>query len=184
MGLETFLSSSFLQYFCCCSFYQDIPSGPCFIPSSDRAVNMAPISLELASVPDGLSKLPDVSITELGPESPTLEPFPSLMVPKLSTIRDQSNLTMAQRPNLGRSTSVAFEGQGTVHDFLRMLKNERFRHMPHDGSNWDRILRWADNTAGVVLLSIGILRDFMLNSEDATRLICDSCSSLIQVCSY
>lgn len=61
------------------------------------------------------------------------------------------------------------------------LKNERFKHMPHDGSSWDRILKWADNIGGVVLLSLGVMSEFMLNSEDATRLICDSCTSLLQV---
>jgi hypothetical protein len=50
-----------------------------------------------------------------------------------------------------------------------------------DGSNWDRILKWADNIGGVVLLSLGVLSEFMLNSEDATRLICDSCTALIQL---
>lgn len=63
----------------------------------------------------------------------------------------------------------------------KFLKNERFKHMPHDGSSWDRILKWADNIGGIVLLSVGVLSEFMLNSEDATRLICDSCTALIQV---
>jgi hypothetical protein len=85
------------------------------------------------------------------------------------------------RPRFGRTTSVAFEGHHSVQDFLKTLKNERFRHMPHDGSYWDRVLKWADNIGGVVLLSHGILNDFMLNSEDATRLICDSCTLLISV---
>ncbi|KAF1939431.1 hypothetical protein EJ02DRAFT_408534 [Clathrospora elynae] len=88
---------------------------------------------------------------------------------------------MATRPGFGRSTSVAFEGRGTVHDFLATIKNERLKHMPHDGSSWDKILKWADNIGGVVLLSLGVLSEFMLNSDDATRLICDSCTSLIQL---
>jgi hypothetical protein len=85
------------------------------------------------------------------------------------------------RTRFGRTTSVAFDGRGSVHDFLKMLKNERFRYMPHDGSNWDKVLKWADNIGGVVLLSDGILDNFMINSDDATRLICDSCTGLIQV---
>ena len=113
--------------------------------------------------------------------SPRLDALESLTIPKLSTIREQAELTVTSRPRFGRSVSVAFEGKGTVHDFLRFLKNERFRHMPHDGSSWDKVLKWADNIGGVVLLSVGILSEFMLNSEEATRLICDSCTSLIQV---
>jgi hypothetical protein len=142
---------------------------------------MAPISLDFAAAPNGTSKHPDVSIAELGPMSPPLDVLQSLTVPKPSTIREQSNLTISSRPRFGRSVSVAFEGKGTVHDFLRFLKNERFKHMPHDGSSWDKVLKWADNIGGVVLLSVGVLSEFMLNSDEATRLICDSCTSLIQV---
>ncbi|KAF2468604.1 uncharacterized protein BDR25DRAFT_265365, partial [Lindgomyces ingoldianus] len=82
------------------------------------------------------------------------------------------------RTRFGRTTSVAFDGHGSVHDFLKMLKNERFRYMPHDGSNWDKVLKWADDIGGVVLLSHGVLNDFMLNSEDAIRLICDTTASI------
>lgn len=143
---------------------------------------MAPISLDFTTAPNGVSKAPDVSLAELGPMSPRLDVLESLTVPKLSTIREQSSLTVTSRPRFGRSVSVAFEGKGTVHDFLRFLKNERFRHMPHDGSSWDKILKWADNIGGVVLLSVGVLSEFMLNSDEVTRLICASCTSLIQVC--
>ncbi|KAF3044351.1 hypothetical protein E8E12_009191 [Didymella heteroderae] len=142
---------------------------------------MAPISLDFASVPNSLSKGPEVAVAELGPMSPRLDALESLTVPKLSVIREQSDLTVTARPRFGRSVSVAFEGKGTVHGFLRFLKNERFRHMPHDGSSWDKILKWADNIGGVVLLSVGVLSEFMLNSEEATQLICDSCTSLIQL---
>lgn len=182
MSLGALLQSSFVQSVCCC-----LPSRytrPSHLPPSSltgKQPTMAPISLDFASVPNSISKGPEVAVAELGPMSPRLDALESLTVPKLSTIREQSDLTVTARPRFGRSVSVAFEGKGTVHDFLRFLKNERFRHMPHDGSSWDRILKWADNIGGVVLLSIGVLSEFMLNSEEATRLICDSCTSLIQV---
>lgn len=117
-----------------------------------------------------------------GSHSPTNDVF-DLQVPKLSSLRGNGSELSLTRPSFGRSTSVAFEGRGTIHDFLKTLKNERFRHMPHDGSNWDKVLKWAEDIGGVVLLSHGVLDDFMLNSGDATRLICDSCISLIRVSS-
>ncbi|KAF2003741.1 hypothetical protein P154DRAFT_617628 [Amniculicola lignicola CBS 123094] len=114
--------------------------------------------------------------------SPPLSPSEGLQMPKLSVLRESmTKTTSIVRTKFGRSTSVAFEGHGSVHDFLKFLKNERFRYMPHDGSNWDKVLKWADNIGGVVLLSHGVLNEFMLNSEDATRLICDSCTSLIRL---
>ena len=182
MGLGAFLQSSFLQTLCCC--FPSRHTRPCQVPrpsSGGKQPTMAPISLDFAAVPKGIANNPEVSIAELDPMSPHLDALESLTIPKLSTIREQSELTATSRPRFGRSVSVAFEGKGTVHDFLRFLKNERFRHMPHDGSSWDKILKWADNIGGVVLLSVGVLSEFMLNSEEATRLICDSCTSLIQV---
>jgi hypothetical protein len=143
---------------------------------------MTPVSLDFATVPNGISKAPDISVSEMGSLSPSLEPLQNLQMPKFGANRELSSLRMTSRPSFGRSTSVAFEGRGTVHEFLSSLKNERFKHMPHDGSNWDKILKWSDNIGGVVLLSVGVLSEFMLNSEDATRLICDSCTALIKVC--
>ncbi|KAF2198647.1 hypothetical protein GQ43DRAFT_443154 [Delitschia confertaspora ATCC 74209] len=119
----------------------------------------------------------NVSVTN-GSHSPTFESH-ELRVQKLS--RQNTGESSIMRPFFGRSTSVAFEGRGTIHDFLQTLKNERFRYMPHDGSNWDKVLKWAENIGGVVLLSHGVLDEFMLNSADATRLICDSCISLIRM---
>jgi hypothetical protein len=122
------------------------------------------------------------SKSTMADNSPPLSPSEGLQMPKLSVLRESmTKPTPIMRTKFGRSTSVAFEGHGSVHDFLKLLKNERFRYMPHDGSNWDKVLKWADNIGGVVLLSHGVLNEFMLNSEDATRLICDSCTSLIQV---
>jgi hypothetical protein len=115
-----------------------------------------------------------------GNHSPTTEAF-DLHVSKYGSIRESKSETSIMKTFFGRSTSVAFEGRGTIHDFLKTLKNERFRYMPHDGSNWDKVLKWAENIGGVVLLSHGVLDEFMLNSQDATRLICDSCISLIRV---
>lgn len=127
---------------------------------------------------NGNHQSPTQSIGGDSPLSPALSANEGLPMPKLSMMRESKSFI---RPHFGRSTSVAFEGHNSVQDYLKILKNERFRHMPHDGSYWDRVLRWADNIGGVVLLSNGILKDFMLNSEDATRLICDSCTSLIRV---
>ncbi|KAI8935152.1 hypothetical protein NX059_007745 [Plenodomus lindquistii] len=142
---------------------------------------MAPMTLDFNAAPNGIQKMPDVSVADVGPLSPSLEALQTLQMPKMGANREVSSLTVLNRPGYGRSPSVAFEGRGTVHDFLKFLKNERFKYMPHDGSSWDRILKWAENIGGVVLLSLGTLSAFMLNSEDAARLICDSCTALIQL---
>lgn len=92
---------------------------------------MAPISLDFAPAPNGIVKAPEVSISELGPLSPTLEPQ-DLQFPKLGANRTElSSLTVLNRPSFLRSPGVAFEGRGTVQDFLKFLKNERFKYMPY-----------------------------------------------------
>ncbi|KAF2279901.1 uncharacterized protein EI97DRAFT_105100 [Westerdykella ornata] len=131
---------------------------------------------------NGSQKSQSLSGSEDSLLSPSLDAFAALSSPKIRTTREILLKSQSLvRPSFWRSTSVAFEGQNSVHDFLNILKNERLRHMPHDGSYWDRILRWADNIGGIVLLSHDVLKDFMLNSEDATRLICDSCTALIRL---
>ncbi|KAF2800138.1 hypothetical protein K505DRAFT_293226, partial [Melanomma pulvis-pyrius CBS 109.77] len=146
---------------------------------------MAPSAVSPMLSPNGPAQPAALTMTnDFSPKSPIFEPSDGLRMPKPSVLRESSTKSSSiVRTRFGRttSTSVAFDGQGSVHDFLKMLKNERFRYMPHDGSNWDKVLKWADNIGGVVLLSDGVLSDFMLNSEGATRLICDSCTGLIQL---
>ncbi|KAF2746711.1 hypothetical protein M011DRAFT_477936 [Sporormia fimetaria CBS 119925] len=141
---------------------------------------MAPIALTPGPYPNGSQPSPSHSIAGDSPLTPSFDGIESLQLQKHSVLRQSvSRTSSSTHLRIGRS--VAFEGQNSVHDFLSILKNERFRHMPHDGSYWDRVLKWADNIGGIVLLSHSILNDFMVNSEDATRLICDSCTSLIQL---
>jgi hypothetical protein len=143
---------------------------------------MAPIAINTVPTPSGTPQPSSLTMTNDGLMSPLLSPTDSLRMSKRSVLRESVSKTSSiMRTRFGRTTSVAFDGRGSVHDFLKMLKNERFRYMPHDGSNWDKVLKWADNIGGVVLLSDGVLDNFMINSDDATRLICDSCTGLIQV---
>lgn len=143
---------------------------------------MAPIAISPVATTNGKNPFDELNGSHESPLSPSFDSIQALSVPKVGGSRQSlTRTTSSMRVQFGRSTSIAFDGHGSVHDFLRMLKNERFRWMPHDGSNWDKVLKWADNIGGVVLLSHEILNDFMLNSEDATRLICDSCTSLIKV---
>lgn len=140
---------------------------------------MAPMAITPGSPYANGYPSPSFSVNGDGASSPSLS-FAELSIPKLTTIRGSKGSALL-RPRFGRSTSVAFEGQNSIQDFLKTLKDERFRHMPHDGSYLDRVLKWADHIGGIILLSHDILSEFMLNSEDATRLICDSCTALIRV---
>ncbi|KAH7135593.1 hypothetical protein B0J11DRAFT_596731 [Dendryphion nanum] len=166
------------------SFWDCFPFGPSRRSSTidiDRS-NMAPIAISPVPTTNGKNPFDGINGNHESPLSPSFDSIQALTIPKGGETRQSlTRTTSSMRLQFGRSTSVAFEGHGSVHDFLKMLKNERFRWMPHNGSNWDKVLKWADNIGGVVLLSHEILNDFMLNSEDATRLISDSCTSLIKL---
>ncbi|KAF2812543.1 uncharacterized protein BDZ99DRAFT_413339 [Mytilinidion resinicola] len=98
---------------------------------------------------------------------------------KVSVLRESMIKTSTMlRTRLGGSSNVMFESSQTAEDFMEALENERLRHMPHDGSKWDAVLRWAESIGGHVLVFHEAVQDFMMQSEDATRLIWGSCSRL------
>ncbi|KAF2649669.1 hypothetical protein K491DRAFT_721459 [Lophiostoma macrostomum CBS 122681] len=142
---------------------------------------MAPIAITPPTSTNGTHESSDYMTAGDGSFSPTLSPKDGLRLPKFGSFRESMTMTTVIRPKFGRSTSVAFEGHSSIHDYLKTLKSTRFRYMPADGSNWDRILKWADNIGGIVLLSNGVLSEFMLNSEDASRKLCDGCTGLLQL---
>jgi hypothetical protein len=146
---------------------------------------MAPIALTPPALTNGAHDPSDYMTAGASPLSPSMSPNEGLRLPKFGSLRESmTRTTSIIRPKFGRSTSVAFEGHASAHEYLKTLKSTRFRYMPANGSNWDRVLKWADNIGGIVLLSNGILSEFMLNSEDASRMVCGSCTSLLQVSAH
>lgn len=69
----------------------------------------------------------------------------------------------------------------SLDSFLDFVASDRLRRVPHRGSRWDKILRWAEYFA----IQISILHEsvgpFAPNSTEAARLIWQSCQTLLQV---
>ena len=102
--------------------------------------------------------------------------------PKISILRDTTTrVSTLIKTRLGSAAEEVFGGSQTFDDFLDALENERLRHMPHDGSEWDKVLRWAESFAEYMYMFHESVKSFMEHSEEATRLIWGSCLSLLQV---
>lgn len=69
----------------------------------------------------------------------------------------------------------------SLDSFLDFVASDRLRRVPHRGSRWDKILRWAEYFA----IQISILHEavgmFVPNSTETARLIWQSCQILLQV---
>lgn len=69
----------------------------------------------------------------------------------------------------------------SLDSFLDFVASDRLRRVPHRGSRWDKIIRWAEYFA----IQISILHEsvgpFVPNSTETARLIWQSCQILLQV---
>jgi hypothetical protein len=101
---------------------------------------------------------------------------------KTNILQERTVQTTAMiKTQLGSSADVIFDSTSTFHDFLEALGTERLRHMPHDGSMWDKVLRWTEGFTGHVHMFQSAVEGFMNNSVEASQLIWGSCLSLLQV---
>lgn len=69
----------------------------------------------------------------------------------------------------------------SLDSFLDFVASDRLRRVPHRGSRWDKILRWAEYFAIQVSILHESVGPFAPNSTEAARLIWQSCQTLLQV---
>lgn len=75
----------------------------------------------------------------------------------------------------------AFVATDSVESFLDFVAADRLRRMPHRGSRWDKILRWAEHFSTQVSRYHEFVNPFVPNSQQTAKLIWASCRILIQV---
>lgn len=103
-----------------------------------------------------------------------------------------SKLTVVNRPYTIEDTSRyqdefrrinadAFNATTSMKSFFDFVANDRLRRMPHKGSRWDKILRWAEYFAAQVFLYHESVSPFVPNSEETAQLLWASCRILLQV---
>lgn len=105
---------------------------------------------------------------------------------------DVSNLTVTLRPrsieptakyrtSFRRINQDALDASTSIKSFFDFVANYRLRRMPHKGSRWDKILRWAEYFAAQVSLYHESVGPFITNSEETAQLLWASCRILLEV---
>lgn len=80
-----------------------------------------------------------------------------------------------------RINQDALTATTSIKSFFDFVANDRLRRMPHRGSRWDKILRWAEYFAAQVSLYHESVGRFVPNSEETAQLLWTSCRILLQV---
>ena len=89
--------------------------------------------------------------------------------------------TAEYRIGLRRINQDALDASTSIRSFFDFVANYRLRRMPHKGSRWDKILRWAEYFAAQVSLYHESVRGFVTNSEETAQLLWASCRILLEV---
>lgn len=90
-------------------------------------------------------------------------------------------LTPRYRDGFRRTNQDALDATTSMKSFFDFVANDRLRRMPHKGSRWDKILRWAEYFAAQVSLYHESVGPFVSNSEETAQLLWASCRILLQV---
>ena len=69
----------------------------------------------------------------------------------------------------------------TISGFLKYIERERLTSMPHRGSRWDKVLKWAEFFALQVSGYSTVVEPFVPDSKDAAKLILAACRVLLEV---
>lgn len=78
-------------------------------------------------------------------------------------------------------TNVELSKPESEESFLNFVANERLHRMPHRGSRWDKILRWAEYFATQVSTLHESVSSFVPNSAETAQLIWAGCRILLHV---
>lgn len=105
-----------------------------------------------------------------------------LSVQKVTVLREiTSKVNASCRRDLGTSSAKALEDSVEVGVVLDYIAAERLRCMPHSGSRYDKVLRWAESFAGQIDSLSNTVSEFVMYSTEAAQLIWGCCLLLLQV---
>jgi hypothetical protein len=103
-------------------------------------------------------------------------------IEKVTVLREiTSKVTASCRRELGSSSAKVVEGATEVGVVLDYIAAERLRCMPHSGSRYDKVLRWAEFFAAQINSFSHSVSEFVTYSSEAAQSIWGSCLLLLQV---
>ncbi|KAI9641201.1 hypothetical protein NHQ30_010001 [Ciborinia camelliae] len=85
------------------------------------------------------------------------------------------------RSELGQSCEKFLQSCKSVESFFDFVATIRLSQMPHHGSRWDKILKWAEFFTGQVSTYSEEVSSFTTQSEQATNIIYASCKTLLEM---
>ena len=101
---------------------------------------------------------------------------------KVTVLREiTSKVNASCRRELGASSAGVLENTTEVEAVLDYIATERLRCMPHSGSRYDKVLKWAEFFAVQIHSLSHSVSEFVMYSTEAARLIWGSCLLLLQV---
>jgi len=114
--------------------------------------------------------------------SSSLDSSSRLNIEKVTVLREiTSKVTASCRRELGASSAEVVGGAIEVGVVLDYIAAERLRCMPHPGSRYDKVLRWAEFFAAQINSFSHSVSEFVTYSSEAAQLIWGSCLLLLQV---
>lgn len=104
---------------------------------------------------------------------------------KLTTLQDatQQSVTM-YRTEFGSSSEQYLSSCESVEVFFDIIARIRLHQMPHHGSRWDKVLKWAEFFATQVQIHSEVVSQFADYANKAARIIWSSSLSLIKVVDF
>lgn len=97
------------------------------------------------------------------------------------TRQREITVTREYHHRLVRLTNKDFSKAESEESFLNFVANERLHRMPHRGSRWDKILRWAEYFATQVSTLHESVSSFVPNSAATAQVVWAGCRTLLQV---
>lgn len=72
----------------------------------------------------------------------------------------------------------------SIETFLDYIEHQRLTHMPHRGSVWDKVLKWAEFFALQVSAYEKVAAPYVSETKEAAKLIWIGSRVLLDVCSF
>ena len=69
----------------------------------------------------------------------------------------------------------------TIDGFLEYIERQRLTHMPHRGSRWDKVLKWAEFFGLQVSAYAKAIESFVPDSQSAAKLMWAASRTLLEV---
>lgn len=69
----------------------------------------------------------------------------------------------------------------TIEGFLEYIERQRLTYMPHRGSRWDKVLKWAEFFALQISSYAMAVESFVPDSKVAAKLIWSASRTLLEV---